>query len=151
MPIEEDAERVAYLQSMYSLYHGHINGMFNFFLVVAGLVGNAFILSYSSDYNIGIKAPFFIALLGLLLSIVFLLIHIRSRQLLDTIEAGLRTQESRIFGAGNGFLNYPRGSSFFLLRHKYQFPIAYSLFAIAFVAAALFAWPWGAPLSTHCP
>lgn len=151
MPSEEDTERVAYLQSMYSLYHGHINGTFNFFLVAAGLVGNAFILSYSSDYRIPIKAPFFIASLGILLSIVFLLMHIRSRQLLDTIESGLRTQENRIFGSGAGFLNYPSGSSCFMLRHKYQFPIAYSMFAIAFIGAGLFAWPWGNPLSLLCP
>jgi hypothetical protein len=134
---DKQTARLTYLMDQYKLYHGHINTMFNYFLLLSGLILNAFIQSIQKQADINPIVSICIALFGAFTSFIALLIHIRSRDMLDTIEDGLKREELVIFQTGSGVLNkYPtRG---FLFRHKYQFRITYWSFIIAFLAMAAY-------------
>ena len=101
----EKNERLSYLLDVYKLYHGHINTMFNYFLIISGLIGNACIQAMQKKTCETESLPIWIALFGALMSVVSLLIHLRSRDMLDTIEAGLKREEDKLFPNSDGFLN----------------------------------------------
>jgi hypothetical protein len=132
-------EQLSYLLDVYKLYHGHINTMFNYFMIIAGLTGNAYINSLPKKPGGDTNLAIWIALFGALISLVSLLVHIRSRDMLDTIESGLRREEDKLFPDKDGFLNAAPTRTWFLFRHKYQFPITYWAFVIGFVGMALYA------------
>ena len=136
--VDEDKARLGYLMDMYKLYHGHINTMFNYFLILAGLIGNAFIVSIQKNEIIANAVPTAIAVIGFLISAITWLIHLRSRALLDTLEARLRAEENVMFHNNAGFLTVPFGTGPFYRRHKYQFQALYAIFCFAFILAALF-------------
>jgi hypothetical protein len=132
---DKKSVRLEYLMDQYKLYHGHINLMFNYFLLLAGLILNGFIQSLQKQADISPVISLCIALFGALMSIISLFIHIRSRDMVYTIEDGLKIEELNIFPPGSGVLNkYPHRS--FLFRHRYQFPITYISFVAAFLAMA---------------
>ena len=78
------------------------------------------------------------ALFGAFMSIVSLLIHLRSRVMLDTIGAGLKREEHKLFPNGDGFLNFRQPRAFWFQRHKYQFPLTYLAFALVFIGMAVY-------------
>jgi hypothetical protein len=137
-PKPEKNERLSYLLEVYKLYHGHINVMFNYFLVLSGLIANAYIQSMLKTADISRALSASIAAFGALLAFISLLIHIRSRDMLDTIECGLRREENALFPERNGFLNAAPSRAHWLFRHKYQFPITYCAFVLAFVGMAIY-------------
>jgi hypothetical protein len=136
---ETAKERRTYLIEMYKLYHGHINTMFNFFLIVSGLIGNACILSLQQQAAINKLIPTVIGLLGAVTSLVLLLVHIRSRQLIDVIEKGLETEEESLFEPNGGFFLADKHPKRWLLRHRYQFRIIYIGFIAMFLLLAGYA------------
>ncbi|MGA8193016.1 MAG: hypothetical protein WB902_06580 [Acetobacteraceae bacterium] len=129
-------DRVTYLLETYKLYHGHINTMFNYFLVLAALIANAYIQSMQKQAAISSNVSTSIAVFEALISWVALLIHKRSRALLDTIETGLGREEDILFPNGTGFLNVDVGYRPPLARHRYQFPFTYWAFVIGFMIMA---------------
>ncbi len=136
----QNDDRRDYLMDMYKLYHGHINSMLNYFLIVTGLIINAYVQCLANK-DLGWYAGSLTASLGAFLALVFFLVHMRSRDLLETIENGLRSEELLLFEKGGGFLNAPVTRKYWFNRHKYQFPIAYGAFGLAFLGMALFASP----------
>lgn len=132
-------ERLAYLVDVYKVYQVHINSMFNYFIVLAGLIANAYIQSLSRQADISWVVSAAIAIFGAVMSLVALAIHLRSRQLLEAIESGLVAEEDKLFSGSVGFLNIQRVPRKWFLRHKIQFPIAYLLFTTAFVSMGVYA------------
>lgn len=137
-------EKLAYLLDVYKLYHGHINTMFNYFLVTTGFLTNAYIQALINADKIQPRITMTIASISGLLSLVALLVHLKCRRMLDTIETGLRREEEVIFSPGeSGFLKASIGSpklfNPWYMRHKYQFPFMYTLVTLAFFAGALYA------------
>lgn len=110
--------------------------MFNYFLVLAALIANAYIQSMQKQAAISSNVSTSIAVFEALISWVALLIHKRSRALLDTIETGLRREEDILFPNGTGFLNVDVGYRPPLARHRYQFPFTYWAFVIGFMIMA---------------
>src|SRR5215469_10759837 len=97
----EKNQRLSYLLEVYKLYQGHINTMFNYFLLASGLLANAYLQVIQREVILSA----FVAFVGALISVLSLLVHIRSREVLDVIERGLRVQEETLFSADNpGFL-----------------------------------------------
>jgi tellurite resistance protein TehA-like permease len=139
---EEEArkQRLNYLLEIYKLYLGHINTMFNYFLIIAGLIATAYVQSMNAATQIDKAVPSSISLFGAFISYIALRIHIRSRDMLDQIESGLRREEEAIFQPGGGFLmaELPRRGP--LGRHKYQFRATYWAFVFAFLVMAAYAW-----------
>lgn len=135
----EKNERLSYLLDVYKLYHGHINTMFNYFLIISGLFANAYIQSLYKQADFCKALPLFIALFGALMAAVSLLIHLRSRDMLDTIESGLKREEDKLFPNKDGFLNASPTRTSRFLRHKYQFPFTYLAFIAGFLAMAFYA------------
>lgn len=133
-------QRLSYLVDMYKLYHGHMNSMFNYFLILAGLIATAYVQSSSAAAKIDKAIPACIALFGALMSYISLRVHQRSRQMIDTIENGLREEEKKMFKQGGGFLNAPIERRSWLGRHKYQFPLTYWAFISAFSLLTIYAW-----------
>jgi hypothetical protein len=86
----------------------------------------------------------YVAGFGVLMSILSCLIHTRSRELLDVIEAGLEVQERTLFSADSpGFLTArPKHKSPFR-RYKYQFPFMHIIVLYGFVAMSIYAAWWG--------
>lgn len=125
-----------YLLDVYKLYQGHINTMFNFFLLTSGLLANAYIQVLQKQAVLGLLVAGF----GVLMSIMSCLIHIRSRELLDVIEAGLEVQERTLFSADSpGFLTArPKHRSPFR-RYKYQFPCMHMIVISGFLAMSIYA------------
>jgi hypothetical protein len=153
-PPPEKNERLSYLLDMYKLYHGHINTMFNYFLILSGLIANAYIQSMLKTAHISRALSASIAAFGALMSIVSLLIHLRSRTMMDIIERGLKAEEEVVFLPRNyqslsrndqariykGFLTEDSYTwRLWYQRHKYQFPITYWAFVLAFAAMAVYA------------
>lgn len=137
-------EKLAYLLDVYKLYHGHINTMFNFFLVMTGFLTNAYIQALINSGKIQPRVTVTIASISGILSLVSLLVHLKCRRMLDTIEAGLLREEEVIFSPSeSGFLKAPTGSpklfNPWYMRHKYQFPFMYLLVTFAFFAGAIYA------------
>ena len=133
---EKAKVRLSYLMDMYKLYHGHINTMFNYFLILAGLIATAFVQSTqnSSDLH-GTEVPTAIAIFGCVLCGIGWAIHLRSRALLDTLEKLLRIEEDKMFDKDGGYLTF-NPKAWFFSRHKYQFQAIYLLFCLGFLAAA---------------
>ena len=133
---DENQRSVSYLLDVYKLYQGHINTMFNFFLLISGLLANAYIQVLQKQAVLGLL----VACFGVLMSILSCLIHIRSRELLDVIEAGLEVQERTLFSADRpGFLTArPKHKSPFR-RYKYQFPFMHMIVVYAFLAMSIYA------------
>jgi hypothetical protein len=75
-------ERLSYLLDVYKLYHGHINTMFNYFLLLAGLIANGYINSLPKN-PASTVLPSSIGLFGAAMSFGSFLIHHKSRLLLD--------------------------------------------------------------------
>ena len=132
MPDQPKNERLSYLLDVYKLYHGHINTMFNYFLVISGLIVNGYIQA-SQKLDTGPSIATGIALFGALMSLISLLIHIRSRDMLDTIETGLEREENLLFPRQDGFLNAAPTRARWYYRHRYQFPAMYLSFIAGFV------------------
>ena len=130
-------ERLGYLLDVFKLYHGHINTMFNYFLIISGLIVNGYIQALQK-VDTGISVATGIALFGALMSGISLLIHVRSRDMLDTIETGLKREEDALFPSHDGFLNASPTRTQWYFRHKYQFPAMYWSFVIAFILLAVF-------------
>jgi hypothetical protein len=116
-------QRVAYLVEVYKLYHGHINTQFNYFLIIAGLLFTAYVQSMSATAAISKAVPVSVAFFGAFMSFIGLRIHIRSRDMLDTIECGLSREEEVMFEKGGGFLTAPTPRRWLLGRHKTQFRV----------------------------
>jgi hypothetical protein len=134
----EKNERITYLMDIYKLYHGHINTMFNYFLVIAGLIANAFIQALQRPGHMGWSLSAAVACFGVIISMLCLLIHLRSRDMIDVIEEGLGREERLLFPNGGGFLTIAPPRRGPLFRHKYQFPAMYLLVAVAFLLMALY-------------
>ena len=130
-----------YLIEMYKLFHGNTNTMFNYFLLISGLVLNAFIQSLQKQAAISQEVSASIALFGMVMSVVSFLINIRSTDMLYTLEAGLLSEEKKLFPEGGGVFLVHRKRSWFL-RYKYLFPILYCIFITAFVFMFIYA-GWG--------
>ena len=126
-------QRVTYLMDVYKLYHGHINAMFNYFLILSGLIATAYVQSANETAHMNKAVPACIGLFGALMSYIGLRIHRRSREMMDTIEASLRQQERLLFSDGGGFLTAETRPASWLGRHKYQFQLTYWAFVIAFL------------------
>ncbi|GAA0577013.1 hypothetical protein GCM10009416_14520 [Craurococcus roseus] len=137
---EASQQRLDYLLDIYKLYHGHINTMFNYFLIIAGLIATAYVQSMNVATQIDKAVPACISLFGAFISYIALRIHIRSRDMLDAIERGLCREEGRMFEPGRGFLTADLPRRGLLGRHKHQFRITYWAFVFAFVAMAAYAW-----------
>ena len=133
---DENQRSLSYLLDVYKLYQGHINTMFNFFLLISGLLANAYIQVLQKEASLGLCVAGF----GVLMSIISCLIHIRSRELLDVIEAGLEVQERSLFSADRpGFLTArPKHKSPFR-RYKYQFPLMHMIVIFGFLAMSFYA------------
>ena len=147
MPLsaDEQSERLKYLTEVYKLYHGHINTMFNYFLIVIGLIANAYVQALLNEKIELAHLAAMIAFIGALVSIIALKIHQRSRQFLDTIEAALTVEETQLFRAEPGFLiSIPTPASP-LARHKGQFLAMYWIAILSFFLGAIYAesriWP----------
>src|SRR5437660_4587258 len=122
---------LSYLLDVYKLYQGHINTMFNFFLLTSGLLANAYIQVLQKQAVLGLV----VACFGVLMSILSCFIHMRSRELLEVIEAGLRVQERSLFTAESpGFLTARQKHKSPFRRHKYQFPLMHVIVVYGFVA-----------------
>jgi DMSO reductase anchor subunit len=137
--VTEAKERRTYLLEVYKLYHGHINTMFNFFLIVSGLIGNACILSLQRQAAINRLIPAAIGILGALTSLVLLLVHIRSREMIDVIERSLEKEEKLLFEVNGGFFLADQHPKRWFLRHRYQFRIIYVGFIGMFLLLAGYA------------
>ena len=131
-------ERLTYLIEMYKLYHGHINTMFNFFIILSGLIANACIISLQRQAAINKLVPASIGIFGFVISLVLLLVHRRSRELIDLLEKGLEQEENSLFGIDRGFVNVHH-RRFWFSRHRYQFRIIYCAFMVGFVLIAIYA------------
>ena len=122
MPLDGSAteknQRLSYLLDVYKLYQSHINTMFNYFLLTSGLLANAYIQVLQKQVVLSVS----IAVFGILMALMSLFIHIRSRELLDTIEAGLKVEERNLFSTDTpGFLiARPKHPQWFR-GHKHQF------------------------------
>jgi hypothetical protein len=125
-----------YLLDVYKLYQRHINTMFNFFLLISGLLVNAYIPALQKQAVLG----FVVAVFGVLMATLSYLIHIRSRELLDVIEAGLEVQERTLFSADvPGFLTARPKHKCPFLRYKYQFPLMHMIVIFGFLAMSVYA------------
>ncbi|WP_237152311.1 hypothetical protein [Oryzibacter oryziterrae] len=85
-----DKERLKYLNEAYKTYITHINSMFNYSILVLSILCNGLINSLSDDRLNSTIAPAVIATVSFMVSVIFWLIHLKGRQLLDTIEALLK-------------------------------------------------------------
>ena len=132
----KNQQSLIYLLDVYKMYQGHINTMFNFFLLISGLLANAYIQVLQKQAVLGLL----VAVFGVLMSILSCLIHSRSRELLDVIEAGLEIQERALFSADRpGFLTArPKHKSPFR-RYKYQFPLMHMIVIFGFLAMSVYA------------
>lgn len=131
-------ERLAYLRDLIGTYTEHVNNMMNYFLVAAGLVLNACVQSFASGLAIDPLARSGLAGVGVLLSLIFLGIHLRSYDLLRDLEAQAALAEPEIFPPGTGvFQEALRRKG--MLRMKWLFPTAYTIFAVTFLIIALVA------------
>lgn len=137
-------QRLSYLRDLYGFCANHINTMFNFYMVAAALVGNAYIQTLNPEWGLLNKVPVTIAGMGLLLSIIFALVHLRSRMMIDGLEDAMKREETTLFPEG-GPLTTLRHPAFWR-RHVFLFPAAYCLFGISFLAMALYAWGHSPPL-----
>jgi hypothetical protein len=133
---DKNQRSLSYLLDVYKLYQGHINTMFNFFLLTSGLLANAYIQVLQKKAVLGLLVAGF----GVLMSILSCLIHTRSRELLEVIEAGLRVQERSLFTADSpGFLTAREKHKSPFRRHKYQFPFMHILVICGFLAMSIYA------------
>ncbi len=138
--LDENAkQRLSYLLELYKLFDGHANAAFNYFLILSGLFANAYTTSLSRPLEINRIIPVGIAILGAGASLVAYLAHVRSRDMLDTIERGLRSIEQKIFEENSGFLNACVAQRPWYYRYKYLFRVAYGTFVVAFLAMAAYA------------
>jgi hypothetical protein len=136
----KDNDKRTYLLEIYKAHVTHINTMFNFFLVAAGLIGNAYIQSFLKTIQISPYVSVCIAMLGTIFSLMFFLIDQRSREMLNIVGNSLSIQEDKLFTEGDGFykiLNKQRKPWF--LRHRYQFPLTYLAFMLVFGLATVYA------------
>jgi hypothetical protein len=132
----EKNQRLTYLLDLYKLYQTHINTMFNYFLLVSGLLANAYIQILQKQAILGGGVAGF----GVLMSVMALLVHIRSREILDGIEAGLRIKERDLFAADSpGFITGRSKHWWWHRRHRYQFRFIYGSVAVAFLIMAVYA------------
>jgi len=136
-PMNHADERLEYLKDAYAIYSNHINSMFNFYLVAGGLVANAYVQLLNPALGLPTFVKLIIAGLGFLLSCLFLLIHLRSREILDTIESALKAEERRIFGNRPGFLISLPQRKWSIKKHSILFPAVYVVFILAFGAMTL--------------
>ncbi|WP_161914604.1 hypothetical protein [Methylosinus sp. C49] len=134
----EDNKRLSYLIDIYKLYQVHVNTMFNYFMVLCGLIINAYIQSMQNPQLRSVVAPF-ISGFGAFIAVVSLLIYLRSRQMLDTIEARMSKEEIVLFGEGEGFLNARSMKPRWFLRHWHQFIAIYTSFILAFLSMCVYA------------
>ena len=131
----ENNQRLSYLLDVYKLYQGHINTMFNYFLLASGLFANALIQIWRKEPVLSACVAAFAGLMSLL----SLFVHIRSRELLDVIETGLRAQEDNLFSKDNpGFLTARRKHRRWFRRHKWQFRVLYALVVLGFFTMAIY-------------
>ena len=130
--VDKKSIQLEYLIDMYKIFHGNINTMFNYFLLLSGLIINAFIQSIQRQADINRKVSASIAAFGAAMSVISLLINIRSSDMLYTLEDGLISEEKVLFRAGGGVFTRHRRRSW-SLRYKYLFPITYASFIIAFL------------------
>jgi hypothetical protein len=138
-----DFERVKFamqvLLEQYKLYAGHLNSVFNYYIVLAGLGVNAYVLSLKSDANLPLTAPLGIAAAACVVSVLFWLLDARSRVLVGHIEGQMAELEQAIYGARGGFVtSYPRPRGP-LQRHGFLFPAIYLIFVAGFALLALHA------------
>ena len=140
MPLDGSAteknQRLSYLLDVYKLYQSHINTMFNYFLLTSGLLANAYIQVLQKQVVLSVS----VAVFGALMALMSLFIHIRSRELLDTIEAGLTVEERNLFSTDTpGFLiARPKHPQWFR-GHKHQFRFMYGVVVFGFFAMAIYA------------
>ena len=73
----EKNQRLSYLLEVYKLYQGHINTMFNYFLLASGLLANAYLQVLQKEAVLSACVAF----VGASISVLSLLVHIRSRRI----------------------------------------------------------------------
>ena len=154
-PEEQEAaaakERRTYLIEIYKLYHGHTNTMFNYFLVLSGLIVNAFIVSMQAQAQISRGVSFAIALFGAFMSVIAYKIYLRSRMLIGAAEDALYEEELEIFPNDfkHGYFLRPIVRSVGLGKsqtHFFQFTAIYRAFIIGFLALAAYSgYSWSPP------
>jgi hypothetical protein len=133
---DKNQRSLSYLLDVYKLYQGHINTMFNFFLLTSGLLANAYIQVLQKQAVLGLL----VACFGVLMSVLSCLIHMRSRELLDVIEAGLEVQERTLFTPESpGFLTARQKHKSPFRRYKYQLPFMHLLVICGFLAMSFYA------------
>ena len=133
-------EKLSYLLEVYKLYHGHINTMFNYFLVTTAFLTTAFIQALINKIPLAST----IALISGALSLAAFLVHMKCRLMLETIEDGLLREEEKLFapsetGFLKGAVGAPARFNPWYMRHLYQFRFMYLLVTFAFFAAWLYA------------
>lgn len=129
--------RLEYLRDCYSLCAGHINTMFNYYMIAAALAANAYIQALNPELQLPRSVPFWIAMAGLALSLIFFLVHMRSRMMIDTVETLLEVEEVSLFPYGGPLKILPKPVIW--RRHKFLVPAAYTVFLGGFVLMSLFA------------
>jgi hypothetical protein len=134
----DDNRRLSYLLDVYKLYQVHVNTMFNYFMILSGLIANAYIQSMQSQALKTTMAPY-IAGFGGFIAVVSLLVYLRSRQMLDTIEFGMLKEERCIFDDGDGFLSANSMKPRWFMRHWHQFIAVYIAFIMAFSGMCIYA------------
>jgi hypothetical protein len=134
----EQTARLEYLRDLYGMYVGNLNSMFNFFLVVAALIANAYFAAMNPDLLLPEAVPSGVGLLGALLCGIFSGIDQRSRSLLDSVERELKLEEQAIFPRGRGFFAPHPDHVSDQPSLRVLFPLAYGAFLLSFIGLAVF-------------
>jgi hypothetical protein len=103
-------ERMEYSLRMYEYYTRHTNTIFNFYLVLSGLLVTAYVQAFSQEINLHPAGAAIVALAGIILSDLFHKIDVNSRNMMRRIHRDLKEVERVIYerseeaGDGRGFL-----------------------------------------------
>lgn len=139
---EETKLRIDYLSKQYGHYTGHMNQVFNFYIVSSALLTTAFVQSLSGPNPLERPWPSAIAVIGIILSLVFLCLHRRGfviaglldKELLEAEKAiGIEFMQERAKTqrCSDGETKHP------LRRNSFLFSTIYFVIAAAFLAAAM--------------
>jgi hypothetical protein len=156
--------RLSYAWNWFSFHAGQRTTIFNFFLVAMGLI----LAAFAKCVEVNLLLAKTIAILGAIVSLIFLLLEIRNRELTHMGEDVLRRLESEFLfkdqiltkdytdkqndGVKAGFLIregvetitfwktlfHPIKNRRFVLRHRFLIPITQFLFLVVFILISIF-------------
>ena len=142
---ESEHKLLEFSWKWFEFYAKQRTTMFNFYVVIAAIFLNGIILSKIHIDKISTETPIFLSIFAVIISIIFMLLDYRNRQLLDMGEALiLYSEKKHIFGTDIveeklGFMlseelngkNKPRLSN--CIRHKFLIPLIYITFISIFL------------------